>query len=103
MCSRQVGKTHNVSASNILRGALRPNFHMLLCEPQFSQVEQLSNVVVKDMIHSAYIYPLLQDRACTDNMLLRTLRNGSRIHFSHCGIGCKTRPWYLQHFPVLVG
>ena len=89
MCSRQVGKPHNVSASNILRGALRPNFHMLLCEPQFSQVEQLSNVVVKDMIHSAYIYPLLQDRTCTDNMLLRTLRNGSRIHFSHCGLDAR--------------
>lgn len=85
MTSRQVGKTQNVSASCILRAYLRRNYHILLCEPQFIQIKQLSNVVVKDLINNSYVYPTMQNGGCSNNMLLRELLNGSRLHFAYCG------------------
>lgn len=85
MTARQVGKTHNVSASCLLRAIFRSNYHILLCEPLYAQMKQLSNVVLRGMIGDSYIRPLLQDGGCVNNINMRELRNGSRLHFVYCG------------------
>ena len=82
---RQVGKTQNFAAAGLLRAGIVPNYHILICEPSFKQMENFSTTVFKPLATKAYIAPYLQDVTCRNNVLLKEFKNGSRVHFTYCG------------------
>ena len=55
MTGRQVGKSQGLVSSLVLRCGLIPNYHVMICEPQFMQVRHISNVTFRNMVAQAYI------------------------------------------------
>jgi len=85
MSGRQVGKSQNFSAAVILKAGLTPHYHILVCEPSFSQMSNISTTIFRSLVHRSYIKNLMQDINCRDNVLLREFKSGSRVHFTYCG------------------
>lgn len=85
MTGRQVGKSQGLVSSIILRCGLIPNFHVLICEPQFLQVRHISNVTFRNMVSQSYISNYLINGNCNNSMLIREFTSGSRAHFAYIG------------------
>jgi len=85
MTGRQVGKSQGLVSSLVLRCGLIPNYHVLICEPQFKQVKNISNVTFRNMVSQAYIANYLTNSRCNNSMLTREFTSGSRAHFAYIG------------------
>lgn len=87
MTGRQVGKSQGLVSSTILRCALVPNYHTLICEPQFMQIRQISNITFKNMVAQSYISNYMIGPNCNNSMLIREFTSGSRTNFMYIGGG----------------
>jgi len=85
MTGRQVGKSQGLVSSCILRCGLIPNNHMMICEPQFSQVRNISNITFRNMVAQSFIANYFINNKCNNSMLIREFCSGSRVHFAYIG------------------
>ena len=83
--SRQVGKSQWIVSDTTLRCGLIPNFHVMICEPQFLQVRHISNVTFRNMVAQSYIANYFVNSKCNNSMLLREFTSGSRVYFAYIG------------------
>ena len=88
-CARQVGKSMNVSASNIVSSATTPHFSTLFVLPRFEQVRRLSSNYVRPLLAESPIRNLLTDSRCEKSVLQKTLVNRSILHFSFALLDCE--------------
>jgi len=82
--ARQVGKSFSICMDGALRGMAVPNFHTLYIQPRFDQIKGFSNLMMRPFIHNSYVKAHIVDKSCEDSILIRTFKNGSRLHFSYC-------------------
>lgn len=87
MTGRQVGKSQGLVSSTILKCALTPNYHTLICEPQFMQIRQISNITFRNMVAQSYIANYMIGPKCNNSMLIREFTSGSRTNFMYIGGG----------------
>lgn len=83
MCSRQVGKTMNLSARCILNCAWTPHWNILFVAPFFETIRRVSTDYFASLIEQSPAKHVFTDRNCTKQVLERTLPNQSRIRFSY--------------------
>lgn len=57
----------------------------MICEPQFMQVRQISNIVFRNMVAQSYISNYFIGPNCNNSMLIREFCSGSRAHFAYIG------------------
>lgn len=80
--ARQVGKSSNSMASELLRSVVIPNFSSLIMTPRFEQVKRLSSNVMRPLISGSPIKGLLVNADCTQAVLQRTFYNDSIQYYS---------------------
>lgn len=83
MCSRQVGKTMNVSARAILSAAWTPHWHILFVAPFFETIRRVSTDYFSSLIDGSPAKKVLTGRGCVRQVLERSLPNGSRLRFTY--------------------
>ena len=83
MTSRQVGKSLSLASQTLLNSCLIPYFHTLVIQPLFSQIRNFSNQLFRPLMMNSYILNEIYSTELENNMLLRSFKNGSRIHFSY--------------------
>jgi hypothetical protein len=88
-CARQVAKTTNIAAVDVLLCASTPYLRTLAVAPRADQVSKLSTIYVRPFIQGSLIRPLLVDTSCTQGVLQRSLVNGSAMFFSFAFLDCE--------------
>jgi hypothetical protein len=88
-CARQVGKSLNVSASNLASSAVRPYFQTLFVTPLFEMARRLSSNYVRPLILESPIRNLLINSRCEKSVLQKTLSNQAMLHFSFAFLDCE--------------
>ena len=83
MCCRQIGKSVSLAAQTLLTSSLIPYYHSLVIQPLFSQIRNFSNQIFRPLMVNSYIAENILDESLENNMLIRTFKNGSRVHFSY--------------------
>lgn len=88
-CARQVAKTTNLAAVNVLLCASTPFLRTLAVAPRADQVSKLSTVYVRPFIQGSLIRPLLVNSGCSQGVLQRGLVNESIMFFSFAFLDCE--------------
>lgn len=81
--ARQVAKSTSISANGIVKAALIPRYKLLYVTPLFDQVRRLSSNIIQPILDSSPIRGMLIDKTAQQNVLQRTFKNQSRIHFGY--------------------
>lgn len=82
-CARQVGKSLGNVSEMLMFASWRPYFNQLYVTPFFEMVRRLSSEYVRPMIENSIVKSLLVDPSNTQQVLQRSLKNGSTIYFSY--------------------
>jgi len=88
-CARQVSKTTNIAAIDVLMCATTPHLRTLAVAPRADQISKLSTIYVRPFIYGSLIKPLLIDNQCSQGVLQRTFANGSAMFFSFAFLDCE--------------
>lgn len=81
--ARQVAKSTSICARGVMLSALIPRFKSLYVTPLYDQVRRLSGNYFRPLVEQSPIRHLLIDRTCENNVLQRTFKNQSRVHFGY--------------------
>ena len=80
--ARQMGKTLDISASDLIIGAATPGLNTLIVCPRFEQARRVSNQNMRPLLQYSPVRNLLTKEDCIQRENLRELANGSSYHFS---------------------
>lgn len=81
--ARQMGKTTNTGASNILNSAvLNRGYRTLFVCPRFEQVRRLSTDTIRPLVMHSILSGSIRDKTCDDNVLQRSYLSESKQFFS---------------------
>jgi hypothetical protein len=84
-CGRQIGKSQSLSAQGIIQSTLMRNFNTIFICPLYEQIRRFSSNYVRPLITDSPIKSLIiADTLQAQNVLQRTLANGSIMFFTFC-------------------
>ena len=83
LAGRQVSKSTSLSSSGVLMCGTIPHFKMLYVAPLYEQIRRFSANYVRPLIETSPIKSLWSDTSTVNNVLQRSFRNGSMMHFSY--------------------
>ena len=98
---RQVGKSTAISASAVLRSWVIPHFKIMIIAPLKSQVINISNTYVKQMINQSIFYEKYVNSQCTIQTLFKEFRNGSRIAFMYASMDASRIRSYTNDMVII--
>ena len=81
---RQCGKSVNLCTSSLLTNIFVPYFRQLYVTPLYEQCRRFSSNYVRPFINNSPLNYALVDKTCEQNVLQKTLRNGSQMIFTFC-------------------
>lgn len=81
---RQVAKSTNTSVESILRASIIPEFKQVYVTPLYEQARRFSSNYVQRFINNSFIKNLIVNSSCEQNVLQKTLLNGSMMFFTYC-------------------
>lgn len=81
--ARQVGKTTNFGAADILNHIAKGHYCSLTVTPLYEQMKKISTEIVRPMIKNSKFYNELLDKNCKDGVMVRTFKTGGTQYFSH--------------------
>ena len=79
---RQLGKTLNTCASDLIFGATTPGLSTLIVCPRFEQSRRISNLNMRPLLQYSPVHELLVNENCVQRENQRDLANGAVFHFS---------------------
>lgn len=81
-CSRQVGKTQNMSVAKLSKTISIPYYNSLFVCPRFEQIKRISNNYMRPLIEDSPVKNIFlrEGHARDQSVLQRTFKNGS-VHF----------------------
>lgn len=80
--SRQVGKTNNAAAAELLLSNVFAHHSTLILTPRFEQVKRISSQYIRPLVNDSPIKPLLVDMSCEQSVLQRSFLSRSVMYFS---------------------
>ena len=83
MIARQLGKSTNLAASNIIRSSCLPFYHSLLIQPRFDQIVRFNSTIYQPMAESCIMQKEFISDAELRRQGLKKYRNGSITILSH--------------------
>lgn len=83
MCSRQVGKTMNLSLRTILNALFTPFWKPLIITPLFETVRRISTDYYSALLDQSPARSLFNGDGCTRQVLERSFPNKSRLRFTY--------------------
>lgn len=83
MGSRQISKSTSLMALAVILGLTIPYFNILTVAPYFEMTRRLSQMFCKPFIEDSPFAKLFEVGGVTQNVLHRSLPNGSNLHFSY--------------------
>jgi hypothetical protein len=83
MCSRQVGKSMNLTARALMNAAWTPHWNTLFVAPFFETIRRISTDYFATLIEQSPSRGIFTGPKCTKQVLERTLPNQSRIRFTY--------------------
>lgn len=83
MCSRQVGKTMNLSLRTLINSFWREHWKPLFVTPFYETTRRISTDYFASLIQQSPCRHLFTGPGCTNQVLERTLPNHSRIRFTY--------------------
>lgn len=84
--ARQLGKSYSMSASAIVLGAVVPDFRIAFITPLFTQVQRISNEVVRPFLTESPIGKLMRGKVAQASVLRQMFSNRSRLEFTFASL-----------------